>query len=238
MEKFSLYDLLAILFPGVVFLYMLDVIRVLFGFFPDYTLTDKWELLIVLSAMMGAVVYVLSFWFVSHWKWMYRSVGMYKLVAELYLKTGIHTVVGAILNKRANEWYQKDIFYSKSDYDQQSDADKKVIEDLQDEFFDRMYYELDYADKLAVPKSFQSFYLFFRNLSLSALISLLSLGLLCLVNFLSWTHFADIDWNNLSIILLALVVILLASIVIARWYRERMVMKIYFFFYAHIYLKN
>ena len=43
MEKFSLYDLLAVLFPSVIFLYMLNARHQSFGILLTYPLTHKWE---------------------------------------------------------------------------------------------------------------------------------------------------------------------------------------------------
>ena len=43
MEKFSLYDLLAALFPSVIFLYMLNATHQLFGILLTYPLTHKWK---------------------------------------------------------------------------------------------------------------------------------------------------------------------------------------------------
>ena len=237
MEKFSLYDLLAVLFPGIIFLYMLNSIRELFGLFPLSELTDKWELLIVMAAVAGAVIYVISFLLTSKVKWLYKVMGLYQHISGLYQSADIHETVGTELNKKATEWYGKDIFFSKSEYNQFSDTQKDEVCEFQDNFYDRMYYELDYAGKLTTPKSFQSFYLFFRNVFVATAISIVILLLLYLINLIPLFNFSTPDGNDTIITSIALIFIFLCSTHIARWYRERTIVKMYWYFYTHINLK-
>jgi len=234
MEKFSLYDLLAVLFPGVIFLYMLNTIRELFGILPDYELTDKWELLIIMAVMAGAIIYVISFLLTSRCKWFYRTTGMYRHISDLYQKASIHVTTGIILNKQAKEWYGRDIFFSTAEYNLLPEAEKVEVCKLQDIFYDRMYYELDYAGKLTTPKSFQSFYLFFRNVFVATAISIALLIALYLINLIPAFHFAKLNCNETITDLVTITFVYFSSIFIARWYRQRMIAKMYWFFYAHI----
>jgi len=234
MEKFSLYDLLAVLFPGIIFLFMLNVIRELFCLFPTYQLTDSWELLIVLAVLTGGVIYVISFLLTSRLKWWYKITGIYQHISGLYQTSDIHETIGSELNKRANEWYGNDIFFSKSDYNQFSESQKAEVCKLQDNFYDRMYYELDYAGKLTTPKSFQSFYLFFRNVFVASSISIFVLVMLYLVNLIPQFRFSTPDCGDTIITTIAFIFIFFCSNFIARWYRKRTIQKMYWFFYSHI----
>ncbi|MHB9141786.1 MAG: type VI-B CRISPR accessory protein Csx27, partial [Paludibacter sp.] len=196
MEKFSLYDLLAVLFPGVIFLYMLNIIREIFSIFPNYELTDSWEILLVMAIVSGGVIYVISFLLTSRLKWWYKITQMYQQISGLYQTSDIHETIGTVLNKRANEWYGNDIFFSQSDYNQLPESQKDEVCKLQDNFYDRMYYELDYAGKLTTPKSFQSFYLFFRNVFVATAISIFVLLMLYLVNLIPPFHFSTPDCGD------------------------------------------
>jgi len=234
MEKFSLYDLLAVLFPGIIFLYLLDAVRQSFGILSSYPLTDKWQLLIIMAVMAGALIYTLSFLLTTRFTGFYRITGMYCPVSELYHTAGIHQHLGSGLNKRAAEWYGNDIFFSKTEYTQLSDSQKHEVCRLQDDFYDRMYYELDYAGKLTTPKAFQSFYLFFRNVFVASTISIVLLALLALVSPVISPELSVPDGNRVLILALAFLFLFFCSNFIARWYRQRMITKMYWFFYTHI----
>jgi VIT1/CCC1 family predicted Fe2+/Mn2+ transporter len=238
MEKFSLYDLLAVLFPGIVFIYMLNAIRNLFGIFSCYNLTEEWELLIVLSMLFGALIYVVSFTLVSKLKWLYKTFGLYTHVTDLYYKTPLHDIVGDTLNKRADEWFHQHIFMSKPEFDALSATEKTGIRTKQDEFYDRMYYELDYAGKLDTAKTFQSFYLFFRNIFIASFISIVTGVIICLLNLVPFLHFAAPTCSDSTALVIVFAAILFASVSIARWYRSRMVYKMYWYFYSHINAKK
>jgi hypothetical protein len=234
MQKFSLYDLLSVLFPGVILLYMLDEVRRLFYMFPLWDLTKQWDVILILSVIFGAVIYVVSFWLTKHWEWLYKSLGIYKHVTQIYNQSTLHKHLGEGLNRRANEWYGSDIFLPVEAFNELPKAEQKSISDKQDEFYDRMYYELDYLGKFDVPKAFQSFYLFFRNLFLASLLSALALVVAYLISFISNSNFAHVDVATFVYLLALFVVTAALSVVIACWYRQRMVHKMYWFFYTHI----
>lgn len=238
MGKFSLYDLLSVLFPGVIFLYMLNMIREIFSIFPNYELTDSWEILIVMAIVSGGVIYVISFLLTSRLKWWYKISGMYQHISGLYQKADIHEIIGNGLNKRAKEWYGNDLFFSKSDYNQFTESQKDEVCKLQDNFYDRMYYELDYAGKLSTPKSFQSFYLFFRNVFVASTVSIILFLILYLINLIPALCFSSPDCGDIIIDLIAFFFIFICSNFIARWYRQRSILKMYWFFYTHINLKQ
>jgi hypothetical protein len=238
MEKFSLYDLLSVLFPGVVFVFMLNAVRNLFGIFSSYKLTEEWELLIVLSVLFGTLIYVISFTLVSRWKWLYRTCGLYTSVTVLFNRIPLPEIVRHTLNLRANSWYGQTIYTSPTEYADLTDEERTFIDKRQDEFYDRMYYELDYAGKLDSAKTFQSFYLFFRNLFIATLLSIFVGLLLLLLHLLPFLHLALPEGKDAVALAVIFTIVLLGSVYIARWYRQRMVQKMYWYFYVHINAKN
>lgn len=237
MEKFSFYDLLAVLFPGIAFLYLLDGVRNLFLLFPAYQISDQWIFFTLLATCLGALIYSISFLLTRSLQDYCPWTKMYRSVSTIYLQDEkIHQTLGDELNRRAVCWYQEAIFFS-ADAFNVFDADKqKRIAELQDAFYDRMYYELDYADKLTVPKSFQSFYLFFRNLFWSTVFSMLLLILLYLVTLLPCFKLAEVSFTSVAMLFALYAIVGLISNRLACWYRERMVLKMYWFFYTHIHV--
>jgi hypothetical protein len=213
---------------------MLDEIRELFCLLPLCDLTKQWDIILILSVVFGSVIYVVSFWLVCHWQCLYKSIGIYRHVTQIYNQSDWHKHLGEGLNRRANEWYGSDIFLPVEAFNELPESEQEGISEKQDEFYDRMYYELDYLGKLDVPKAFQSFYLFFRNLFLASLVSALALVVTYLINLVGTLNFAYVDGGRFGYLLALFVVTAVLSVVIARWYRQRMVHKMYWFFYTHI----
>lgn len=234
MEKFSLYDLLSVLLPGVYFTYMLDEIRNMFGWLPLYSLSAQWEVLIILSIFFGAMIYIISFWLVSHCKWFYRILGMHQNITTLYYKTNMNHVFANTLNKKANEWYEHRIFLDADEFKSLSSEETSKITDEQDSFYERMYYELDYSHKLDVPKSFQSYYFFFRNVFLASIVSFIIQCIAFLFSMNPEVQCNELNWTKIIPLSSVLIGAMFISLFIARWYRQRMVHKMYWFFYTHI----
>lgn len=234
MEKFSFYDLLAVLFPGAVSVCLLNILLNVFGITSPVNIEDNWELIILISIFAGAFIYMISFWLTTKLKWIYRITGMYSKVGSLYRKAGIHDVLGDVLNKQANNWFGKDIFFSENSFNALDPQQKEEVCRLQDVFYDKMYYELDYADKLSTPKSFQSFYLFFRNVFVTTVFCMLLLVVSYLIHLIPSCNFAEVDhWLALKTFI-SLLVLFFVTNWTGRWYRKRMVCKMYWFFYSHI----
>lgn len=236
MEKFSLYDLLAVLFPGAVGLYMIDAVRKLYGLCPNYSLTDKWEVVVILAVLVGGLIYRFSFLLTHRFKWFYQYTRLFRPVSELYLSGHLHAVAGEVLNRQAQHWYGRDIYFSQAEYDALLPAIREKCDSLQDEFYDRMYYQLEFDNKLSTPKAFQSFYLFFRNVFLASILAMKLLLLLYLLHFVPGCTIVPAPLFSLLQAAFLLVIIQFSTLVVARWYRQRMVLKMYWYFY--IYLEN
>ncbi len=243
MEKFSLYDFLGLLLPGVLFLFFLIHLNNLFAtnlfhIIPENIDTNILPLL-CLALIIGAILYTSNFYLVSKTNWYNRLLGMYKHVTDLYLEMdNLHSLMNNVLNKKAKEWYGKDLFFNQTDFYNLSVSEQNQIKNLQDEFYDRIYYELEYYEKNEHSKAFHSFYFFFRQTALAFLLLLFIELLMFLFSLLAGTTSAIPHQCNLDIILFTIILFLLliVSIWLARWYRKRMVMKIYWAYFTHLQL--
>jgi hypothetical protein len=239
MEKFSIYNLLGLILPGAVLIFMLDILRNIFGILPEYTLTDSWETIVLVSIILGAILYVTTLQAVNNKKLNKHVWGLYKHVTDLYLgMKSLHSFMNETFNKRANEWYGKDIYISNDEYHRLTPEKQTEIKDLQDEFYDRMYYELDYENKNEIPKNFQSFYFFFRQLTLACLISFMALLLLTGLSLLPFLECTTPCMIEIITYFMGIGLLFIVSIWLGRWYRQRMVLKMYWAFYTHINLKK
>ncbi|MBL4561011.1 MAG: hypothetical protein JKX79_08505 [Labilibaculum sp.] len=156
MGKFSLYDLLGLLLPGVIFMFFCNAISKLYGISYTFSGMLNWQVNIGISLcfalIIGAMLYTANFYLVkkSCYNWL---LGMYKQLTVLYLKMEfLHQLMNETLNIKSNEWYGKNIFFNKADFDVLPKNQQKETEGLQDEFYDRMYYELEYHAKIEHAK--------------------------------------------------------------------------------------
>lgn len=234
MEKFSLYDLLGLILPGTVLIFMLDIARNIFNILPNFVVSDSWEIIILFSIILGSILYVLGFVLVKKIKFFNRIFGIFIHVTDSFLKIKRLILLNNILNKQANVWYDRDIYYSNKEYNVLSDSEKTEIRDLQDEFYDRMYYELEYENKMEVPKTFQSFYYFFRQLFIACIFSIIAVVLLVGISYLPFWQLSKPSLSILIYYLTGVSILSVLSVLLARWYRDRMVMKMYWAFYTHI----
>lgn len=238
MGKFSLYDLLGLLLPGVLFLFFTYAISNIYGLPPEFLGPLNWQVNIGISLcfalIIGAMLYTANFYLVK--KSCYnRLLGMCKHVTVLYLKMKfLHQLMNKTLNEKADEWYAKNIFFSKADFDILPKDKQKEIEDLQDEFYDRMYYELEYHGKIEHAKTFQSFYFFFRQTALACIILLLLAIFLFALHFIPSLHLIKPDTCNSLWLGGLLFFILFVSARLAQWYRKQMVMKMYWAYFTHL----
>lgn len=238
MEKFSLYDLLGLVLPGALFIYFGNVIVSLF--FPQSLFNIDIEKGLEIGAylcfvlIMGAVLYTSNFYLINI-KWYNKLFGMYRYVADLFWENKIMPkIMIPMLNIKANEWFKKPAFYSSDDYNKLDKEAKQNVNDLQDEFYDRMYYELEYVQKNDHPKTFQSFYFFFRQVALACVL-LIVLGLiLLLISWVTCNFLNHPEFYKSLLVFTNLASILVVSVILARWYRKRMVVKMYWAYFTHL----
>jgi len=237
MEKFSLYDLLGLLLPGVLFVYFCNVLNSLYHVFPFLFTSDVWDIsigiLLCFALITGAMLYALNFWLINNWKWFNWLFGMNHPVGDLYLEMiSLHKLMNGTLNRKAIEWYGKDIYYSDADFKCLTKTEQKQAKEFQDEYYDRMYYELEYENKIENPKTFQSFYFFFRQLVTACLLLLLLIGILQVVILIPSSGLIQPKASDSIWFAICLLISLILSAILARWYRKRMVMKMYWAYFT------
>lgn len=140
MEKFSLYEFMSFFLPGVMALYIAQQLipqeYILFHPVPDFI---NGLVFTILAVLTGLILHRATFWFTRYtWykKWTMRSIQ--QIIKE---------------NPKDIEVNFKKIHLHHLD------------EQLESEYlFDKAYYYLEYHDKIASSKTFQSMYFFIRNL--------------------------------------------------------------------------
>lgn len=243
MEKFSIYDLIGLLLPGYVFVYFCKLLNFTFEVFPDFFILSDNEIgigiIISLALIFGSLLFALNFFLVKKVKWYSKTLGIYKPVADLYLNMNdLHRTMNDTLNLKSQIWFGRKIFYDSKEFAEIKNDKKKHVRELQNDFYDRMYYELEHEDKLENARTVQSFYYFFRQLVTTFILLMgttILLEVLSNFDLFSFKHPEDslIVW--LFIFFLSNLII---SIILARWFRKRMVMKMYWAYFSHLSLTS
>ena len=243
MEKFSLYDFLGLLLPGVLFVYFGTVLNMLFNVCPLLVAANGSNfsigILLCLALITGAMLYAINFWLVAKPKWYNRLFGMYKHVADLFLEMGpLPKQMNNTLNQKAKEWYSEEIFFTNSDFENLNLSRQKQVKDNQEEYYDRMYYELEYVNKIEHPKTFQSFYFFFRQIVTACLLLIAIIGILQFASLVPFFGLNQPQVKNTIWLVACLSITLILSAQLARWYRKRTIMKMYWAYFTHLTLNK
>lgn len=240
MDKLSLYDILGMLLPGVMFLFFLTIVNCSYAIYPESFLSldtagevKELSVLFSFSMIAGSCFYAINFYLVNKTQWYNKLFGMYDHVAKLYLKAPfLHGLMNETLNKKAFERYGKKIFHSKNQFEALEKQEQNTVFDFQDEFYDIMYYELEHHEKIGYAKDFQSFYFFFRQM-VTALMLTMILTIIGLLYALKTTNcdLSDYGWVSVKMLVCFLLLMLLCT-QLARWYRKRMVLKMYWAYFT------
>lgn len=239
MDKFSLYDLLGLLLPGIILTRLINFLNAIFQLSTINLISEELDtgigLLLCLGLMFGAILYASNFWLIKQ-NWYKRPTGIYKPVPELYLKMkALHKTMNATLNYKARKWFDKEIFLFPDVFNSLPLAEQEQLKEQLDEYYDRMYYELEYAGKIENAKTFQSFYFFFRQLFLACLVViLLGAGLFVTARLFPGTGLEQPETNQLISLAVGLPITLLLSLFMAQWYRKRMVKKMFWAYFTHL----
>jgi hypothetical protein len=236
MEKFSLYDLLGLLLPGVLFVYFCNVFNSLFGVLKFAITTTGWDvstlILLCFALIAGAMLYAVNFLLIKQ-RWYNWLFGMKKHVADIYLDLAIpFQSMNLALNKKAIEWYGNLIFFSKEELARRKTQLTDHERNIQDDFYVRMYYELEYEDKIDSAKTLQSFYYFFRQ-TVTACLLLLVLFLILMTGYAIFGKLPR-DMNQVLGIPILLILTVALSAWHAQWYRKSMVLKMYWAYFTHL----
>lgn len=239
MDKFSLYDLLGLLLPGIILVWLLNCMNTQYTLLPVSIPNDGETLslgmLSCLGLIAGSMLYVVNFWRFEKQKFYRRLTGVYKHVAHIYLNLdALHPVFNDQLNKQAQQWYNCSIYYSQEEFKQFNPTHQQQLKDLQDQFYDRMYYELEYHGKIETAKTLQSFYYFFRQLATALLLTGVILLFIQPLFYLFSTAQLPVTWTIWIECLIGLILSLALCAVLARSFRNRMVMKMYWAYFTHL----
>ncbi len=238
MEKFSIYDLLGLLLPGFVLVYLCHIINTAYKVIPytydDSKLSAEIGIVFCMSLIAGAFLYAVNFYLLKR-TWYNKITGMFKGVGDLYRDLDNFPVdINEILNRQSNSWYNQPVFFTKNELAEMAEDNRQVIYSLQDKFYSRAYYELEYLEKSNVPKTFQSFYFFFRQLATGLLLVTM---ILLVISIISWFNIYSLhqpDHLNIIWLWIGLISAFLLSVGHARWYRKNMVFKLFWHYYIHL----
>ncbi len=237
MEKFSLYDFLGLLLPGVLFLFFMNLIFSLTGVdVTQFSASDRildLGFAFCLAIFTGAVFYTCNFYLIKK-KWYNYIFGMYRDVTELFRSfEGLYETFRLTLNYKAKSYYDEEIFQSLSPQNDNKNINPVRQAGLQSDFYDRMYYELEYNEKIETPKTMQSFYFFFRQTALACATLITIVSFLMILSLLNLQGLAIIAQDLLALAF-GVFILLLISVKLARWFRKQMVLKMYWLFFTHI----
>lgn len=239
MDKFSLYDLLGLLLPGIILVWLLISLNTLYGILPVSIPNDGQELsigmLACLGLIAGSMLYAVNFWKFENFKFYRRLTGVYNHVANIYMGFhNLHAVLNERLNRQALEWYDRAIFFTEKEFKNFNSERQKLLRDLQDQFYSRMYYELEYHGKMEAAKTQQSFYYFFRQLATALLFVMVLLLLLQPYFYFSNSGNLPVLWPCWLGWMIALLLSLALCALLARSFRNRMVKKMYWAYFTHL----
>lgn len=239
MEKFTLYDLLGLFLPGVLFIFFCNVLNNLYNVCPALLTSGGSDIgigiLLCFALVTGAMLYSVNFYLEKKAGWYRWLFGMKKKVADLFLEmTSLHQLMNTTLNRKAVEWYGKEIYFSKDRFNALPETDQEQAKDTQDEYYDRMYYELEYMNKIDTPKTFQSFYYFFRQLVTASMVLLVMLVILQVASLIPCSGLIQPELNIPIWLAICFLITLILSAGNARWYRKSMIAKMYWAYFTHL----
>jgi len=233
MEKFSLFELLSILLPGVVIVYFFGIFTKILSVdllidFSELNNIGEIGTGLCLALTIGGLLFVITDKLKD--TYLYKNIfGIYKPIGEIFYQIkNPQTDFFKSLNNRSKELFDEEIFFSKDVFSLKEGKDKLKFIKLQSDFFSIAYYDLLYADKIEYPKTYQSYYFLFRQLVTACLMMV----------FISAIFFWKLPFYNSFIIITICIVFLGITIVLARYFRIEMIKKIYIMYSIHLIKKQ
>lgn len=159
MEKLSLYDLLSFLLPGAVATILLDLLFDSSNYVLNHKIDPQYDIVVFLclSFFAGSIIHYFCFTkFIGN---VLRFFGLNTSIQDIYEKSGA-------ISPHIKDFYEKKI----TEFQQ---LNYKRRFDQFEELWSEVYFELEANNQITVPKSFQSFYFFFRNVFFLSIITLL-----------------------------------------------------------------
>lgn len=248
MDKFSIYEILGIILPGLLFLFFLGTINDIWHIIPQnflsFITSPDWKDLSIFFCfgfIFGMFFYTLNFELVKR-KWFNKLFGLYVPTGELYHSIKALHILNDVLNKKAIDWYGRELFLPSAQFAKLDLRSKEEIKQQQGDFYDRAYYELEYHDKISSARSFQSFYFFFRQM-VTVCCLLIMLAAVIILSTRLYQYMTDSTINNIpyqktGYFMLMISVLLILCRYLARWNRKRMIFKMYYSYFIHIQLSK
>lgn len=146
MDKFSIYEFLSFLLPGVIYVYIFQHIST-WDFFNIHSTSDTEDdiIFICISLFVGLLLHYLSFYCIQKkFRW-YKYI-LYRPLKNYLSNESIKIALKKIINIKG----------------------EKTI----DEIFDEAYWYLEAYDKIGTSKMFQSMYFYLRNFVIGYIVSL------------------------------------------------------------------
>lgn len=230
MEKFTLFDLLGLLLPGVLFVFiskelldLYDLIPKEFNFTKETSLTEL-GVWLVISIIFGAGLFRLSDLLKRSFLYV-KVLGIYKPIGKIFfsMRSAEPTFLSP-LNKQSRLWFNENIFLTKQDFNELKKHEQINLINKHDRFYAKAYYELQYEDKIDYPKAYQSFYFFFRQLTTGFII------LIPIIFAFQWNSYL----SSVNYLLTFCGTLILISVILARYYRSEMVKKLYIIYSIHL----
>jgi len=203
MEKISFYDLLSLLLPGSLCSLFILIVANDFGInWNILLLNESYQLIVFLSSafILGSSIDIVTRKSLKY----YGMIGLYNPIYKIYTKLAKGTPL---------EPFYKDL--------KQFTGDEKEDNEKMEVLWSEIFYDLEAKDRINVPKTYQSFYFFYRNfITLSIPIVLVSLFMM--------TKFPD----KYTCIFVISIIVMLLSFFNARWNRIKMVDRTFWIYYS------
>lgn len=210
MEKLSLYDFLSVLLPGALLTLFIEVLASDLGLeIKGLKINQYFRLTLFLTSaiFLGSLINISTRFFFKF----YRKINLFTSIIDIYTKSKSLKYI---------RYYFDDILIDTQIPQLNTDNSNANIENLWNE----IYYELEATDKIKVPKSFQSFYFFFRNFFTLGMILFPVLTFLFIYNRCAI--------NKYTLLFIINIIGLLISLYVGKWYRGRMVERMFWTYYS------
>lgn len=206
MEKISLYDLLSVLLPGAILTLSIEMLMLNLGFEYDSVATNQYFSLTIFlsfSIFLGSLINISTRGLLK----IYRKIGLYTSIYQIYEQAQALNTIKPFYKKLMDKLCSDDC------------SKEQKVEQLWSE----IYFELEATEKIGSPKSFQSFYFFFRNFFTLTILLYIPLIIVIIINWISFKYLIFLAVNILGTFL---------SVYAGKWYRERMVERMFWTFYS------
>lgn len=215
MEKLSLFDILSFILPGAIATVLLWYLSAYYFPVDLSKLNSEFSsiLFIAVSFFLGSVIHY-SF--------------DLKPVSSLLKKMGLYECVSSIYRLRLKESYVKD--YYQPMLKRFESLGYKTEDEQLEEVWSIIYYKLEAENKINTPKSYQSFYFFFRNTAILCILTLIGSFIVLIFSLGGCSDSVTVSETLLFIFLGA--VVLLLSIVGGKMHRRKMVLKMFWTYFS------